>query len=58
MKEKLAVKAINSKTLEITLEVPLPMIFSQLIHYTAFAVPKNGIEKFGKNYVKEGEFGF
>lgn len=50
--EKLGVKALDSHTLQINLEAPTPYFLTQLIHYTAYPVPKHVVEKFGKEWVK------
>ncbi len=49
---KLGVRAIDSKTLEITLKSPTPYFLQQLTHYTAFPVPKHVVEKHGNDWVK------
>lgn len=41
------VKAIDDKTVEITLEAPTPYFLSALTHYTAYPVPRHVIEKVG-----------
>ncbi|MEL6961271.1 MAG: peptide ABC transporter substrate-binding protein [Pseudomonadota bacterium] len=48
----LGVKAIDDKTLEITLEYPAPYFIEQLTHYTAFPIPKHKIEELGEDWVK------
>ncbi len=50
----LGVKAVDEKTLEITLEGPTPYFLAQLVHYTAYPVPKHAVEKFGKDWTKPG----
>lgn len=50
--EELGVKAIDDKTLEITLEYPAPYLPGILKHYSAFPVPKHAVEKFGDDWVK------
>lgn len=51
---KLGVRAIDPKTLEITLEQSTPYFLGQLVHYTAFPLPKHVVEKFGKDWIKPG----
>ncbi|MFD2262564.1 peptide ABC transporter substrate-binding protein [Lacibacterium aquatile] len=51
---KLGAKAIDSKTLEVTLKEPAPYFLQQLTHYTAFPLPKHVVEKHGKEWVKSG----
>jgi len=50
--ENLGVKAIDDKTLEITLEFPAPYFIEQLTHFTAFPVPRHKLEEFGEDWVK------
>jgi oligopeptide transport system substrate-binding protein len=45
--DQLGVKAIDDKTLEITLEAPTPFFLDALTHYTAYPVPKHLVEEFG-----------
>ncbi len=52
--EDLGVKAIDAKTLEITLEQPTPYFIELLTHQTSLPVHKASVEKFGKDYVKPG----
>nr|WP_248306480.1 peptide ABC transporter substrate-binding protein [Devosia oryzisoli] len=49
---ELGVKAIDDKTLEITLEAPTPFFIEALTHYTAFPVPKHLVEEFGDDWTK------
>lgn len=51
--ENLAVRAIDAKTLEITLKAPTPYFIEQLTHYTAFPVPKHLVETFGDDWIKK-----
>ena len=50
--DQLGVKAIDDKTLEITLESPTPYFLDALMHYTAYPVPKHLVEKFGDDWTK------
>ncbi|QQR37063.1 peptide ABC transporter substrate-binding protein [Devosia oryziradicis] len=50
--DELGVKAIDDKTLEITLEGPTPYFLGALTHYTAFPVPKHIVEKVGNDWTK------
>jgi oligopeptide transport system substrate-binding protein len=52
--ETLGVKAIDDKTLEITLERPTPYFLELLAHYAALPVPQWAIEKFGAEWIKPG----
>ncbi len=51
--ENLAVRAVDARTLEITLKAPTPYFIEQLTHYTAFPVPKHLVEKFGDDWIKK-----
>jgi oligopeptide transport system substrate-binding protein len=51
--ENLGVRAVDAKTLEITLKAPTPYFVEQLTHYTAFPVPKHLVEKFGDDWIKK-----
>ncbi|PZM14144.1 peptide ABC transporter substrate-binding protein [Rhizobium tubonense] len=51
---QLGVKAIDDKTLEITLENPTPYFLSALMHYTAYPLPKHVVEAKGDDWVKIG----
>ena len=51
--EEVAVRAIDDKTLEITLEAPAPYFIDQLTHYTAFPVPQHVVEKHGNDWIKK-----
>jgi oligopeptide transport system substrate-binding protein len=50
--DELGVKAIDDKTLEISLEGPTPFFLGALTHYTAFPVPKHVVEKLGDDWTK------
>ncbi|WP_354066370.1 peptide ABC transporter substrate-binding protein [Devosia sp. 2618] len=49
---QLGVKAIDDKTLEITLNASTPFFLDALTHYTAYPVPKHLVEKFGDDWAK------
>jgi oligopeptide transport system substrate-binding protein len=51
---QLGVKAIDAKTLEITLENPTPYFINSLMHYTAYPLPKHVVEAKGNDWVKIG----
>ncbi len=51
--ENLGVRAVDAKTLEVTLKAPTPYFIEQLTHYTAFPVPKHLVEKFGDDWIKK-----
>jgi len=50
--DQLGVKAIDDKTLEITLEAPTPFFIEALTHYTAFPVPKHLVESLGDEWTR------
>jgi oligopeptide transport system substrate-binding protein len=52
--DTLGVKAIDPKTLEITLEQPTPYLTQLLAHQTALPVSKASIDKNGANFVRPG----
>jgi oligopeptide transport system substrate-binding protein len=52
--EDIGVKAIDDKTLEITLEQPTPYFLELLTHQTSLPVHPGSVEKFGKDFVKPG----
>jgi len=52
--EELGVKAVDAKTVEITLEAPTPYFIELLTHQTSLPVHKASVEKFGKDFVKPG----
>lgn len=47
---ELGVKAIDDKTLEITLEASTPYFLDALTHYTAYPVPQHLVEEFGDQW--------
>ena len=52
--DQLGVKAIDDKTLEITLERPTPFFLELLAHQTALLISKASFEKSGADFVKPG----
>ena len=52
--DTLGVKAVDDKTLEITLERPTPYFIELLAHYAALPAPSWAIEKFGSEWIKPG----
>ncbi|MEE9380147.1 MAG: peptide ABC transporter substrate-binding protein, partial [Hyphomonadaceae bacterium] len=50
--EELGIRAIDEKTLEITLEYPAPYLLGLLTHYTTFPVPRHTIEEFGDAWIQ------
>lgn len=45
-------RAIDPKTLELTLDHPMPYLPGLLTHYTSFPVPKHVVEKFGETWIQ------
>jgi oligopeptide transport system substrate-binding protein len=54
--ETLGARAIDAKTLELTLEHPAPYLPQLMTHYTTFPVPKHVVEKLGREWVKKGNY--
>jgi oligopeptide transport system substrate-binding protein len=52
--EGLGVKAVDAKTLQISLKNPTPFFIELLTHQASFAVHKGTIEKFGADWLKPG----
>ncbi|SFB46796.1 oligopeptide transport system substrate-binding protein [Rhizobium sp. NFR07] len=52
--DQLGVKAVDDKTLEVTLEQPTPFFLELLAHQTALPVSKASVEKNGADFVKPG----
>lgn len=50
--EELGVRAIDDRTLEITLEQPAPYLEGLLTHYTTYPVPRHIVEQFGEAWVQ------
>ncbi len=53
--DQLGMKAVNDKTLEITLERPTPFFIELLSHQSALPVNKASFEKNGADFVKPGK---
>ncbi|WP_119308913.1 peptide ABC transporter substrate-binding protein [Cohaesibacter haloalkalitolerans] len=53
-KEELGVKAIDDKTLEITLNSPTPYFLGQLCHQSGLPVHPASVEKLGEDFSKPG----
>ncbi|MHB2166161.1 peptide ABC transporter substrate-binding protein [Alsobacter sp. R-9] len=50
--EELGVKAVDDRTLEITLENPAPYFVAQLAHQTGLPLHPGSVQKHGKDFVK------
>jgi len=53
---QLGVRAVDAKTLEVTLEHPAPYLPGLLTHYTSFPIPKHVVEKVGNEWIKAENF--
>lgn len=49
--EAIGAKAIDERTLEITLEHPAPYLFQMLSHYAFFPIPRHVVEKYGLKWI-------
>ncbi len=49
---KLGVRAVDSKTFEVTLKQPVPFFPKLLAHYTTFPTPRKVIEKYGDQWTR------
>lgn len=52
--DALGVRALDPKTVEITLENPAPFFPQLLAHYVTFPIPKHAVERYGDDWVKPG----
>lgn len=52
--EELGVKAVDAKTLEVSLNAPTPYFLEMLTHQSAYPVSKAAIEKLGADWIKPG----
>ncbi|MEZ5945330.1 MAG: peptide ABC transporter substrate-binding protein [Hyphomonas sp.] len=50
--EELGARAIDDKTLEVTLEYPAPYLPGLLSHYTTYPVPSHAIEQYGDAWIQ------
>ncbi|MEO0466448.1 MAG: peptide ABC transporter substrate-binding protein [Pseudomonadota bacterium] len=50
--DELGIRAVDARTLEITLEYPAPYFPGLLTHYTTFPVPKHVVEEHGDRWVR------
>jgi len=50
--ENLGVRALDARTLEISLEFPAPYLPGLLTHYTTFPVPRHVVEQFGDAWIQ------
>jgi oligopeptide transport system substrate-binding protein len=54
--DELGVKALDDRTLEITLERPTPYFLELLTHQTSLPVHPASVTKFGKDFVRPGNY--
>jgi oligopeptide transport system substrate-binding protein len=54
--DELGVKAVDERTVEIALEKPTPYFLELLTHHTGQPVHPGSVEKFGKDFVKPGNY--
>ena len=52
--DQIGVRALDDRTLEITLEAPTPYFPGLLTHYTAYPIPEHAVRKYGEDWVKPG----
>lgn len=52
--DNVGIKALDDKTLQITLEYPAAYFMEMLTHYAFFPLPKHVVEKYGKEWSKPG----
>jgi oligopeptide transport system substrate-binding protein len=52
--EELGVRAIGTRTIEITLEAPTPYFLEMLMHQATYPVHRGAIERFGTDWTKPG----
>ena len=52
----LGVRAKDAKTFEVTLTHPVPYMLELVMHTTTYPLPKHVVEKFGKDWVKPGNY--
>ncbi len=52
--QALGVKAIDDKTLEVTLDFAAPYFIEQLTHHSSYPLPRHKIDELGEDWVKPG----
>ena len=50
--EKMGVKAVDDKTLEVTLKAPTPWFLQQVAHHSFLAVNKKAVDQFGEKWTE------
>ncbi|MBU3922298.1 MAG: peptide ABC transporter substrate-binding protein, partial [Alphaproteobacteria bacterium] len=50
--EELGIRAVDARTVEITLEYPAPYLLGLLTHYTTFPVPQHVVEQYGDAWIQ------
>lgn len=54
--EKLGVRAVDDKTIEIQLENPAPYLPELMMHMTAFPLPRQSVDAHGKDWTQPGNY--
>lgn len=54
--EDIGIRALDDRTLEITLEAPAPFLPELATHFTLFPVPRHVVEKHGDAWVQPGNY--
>lgn len=54
--EDLGIRALDARTLEVTLEHPAPYLPGLLTHYTTFPLPEHVVAKLGNDWIKPDNF--
>lgn len=52
--DQMGIRAVDSSTVEITLESPAPYLPELLSHYVSFPIPRHIVERYGEDWVKPG----
>ena len=53
-KERIGAQAVDDRTLKVTLRSPTPYFLQMLMHHSAYPVPRQAIEKFGREWTRPG----
>ena len=52
--DQAGVRAVDDRTLEMTLAAPTPFLPGLLTHYTSFPIPEHAYKKYGADWIKPG----
>ena len=55
-KEAVGIRAVDSKTFEVTLVGPVPYAVDMMAHYSFSPLPMHAIQKYGADWIKPGKF--